>query len=126
MKAALLLAALALSACVTVPPAGPPMRGDGLAQLGEATRVGAMVVTPQAVVEDSRCPINVRCVWAGRLVISARVIYNGGSEEFHGPITLGVPLSLGREQVTLVSAEPGKMASSPLSPPASLFGFEAD
>jgi hypothetical protein len=33
--------------------------------VGEHHRVGALTVTPLAIVEDSRCPKNVVCVWAG-------------------------------------------------------------
>jgi hypothetical protein len=68
-----LLAALGLAACATVPTAAP-IRDDGLAHLGEATRVGKLVVTPRLVVEDSRCPINARCVWAGRAVVRTDVV----------------------------------------------------
>ena len=64
---ALLAAALALCACATAPIAQSPIRSDGLAALGQPTRVGALVVTPQALVEDSRCPINARCIWAGQI-----------------------------------------------------------
>lgn len=126
MKPAFILAsALSLAACATIPDQPPPIRSDGVAALGQPTRVGALLVTPEAVIEDSRCPIDVRCIWAGRLVISAVVKYSGGSEEFRGRLTLGEPLVLGRERVTLVSAEPRKAdrASPPL--PAMLFGFEA-
>ena len=42
----------------------------GLARIGETTRVGTLAVTPLRVVEDSRCPINARCIWAGRLILT--------------------------------------------------------
>ena len=86
-------------------------------------RSGALVVTPQAVVEDSRCPINARCVWAGRLVLQARIAGKGWSETAN--LTLGQPYATHGAGLALVSAEPGKLAGSPPSPPASLFGFEA-
>ena len=41
--------------------------------LGQPTRVGRLVVTPLRVAEDSRCPINARCVWAGRAVVQTRI-----------------------------------------------------
>ncbi len=123
MKAiATLFAALALSACATTPIAGAPVRSDGLATLGQPTRVGALVVTPQAVVEDSRCPINARCVWAGRLIVKTRIAGAGWRETAN--LTLGEPYRTHGTGLALVSGEPGKMAGSPPSPPASLFGFE--
>ena len=117
-----LAAAFALSACATVPNAETPIRGDGLATLGQPTRVGALVVTPQAVVEDSRCPINARCVWAGRLVLKARIDAAGWRETVN--LTLGEPYATHGTGLALVSAEPGQMAGATPSPPASLFGFE--
>ena len=123
MKHALILAAaLALSACATVPIADSPIRSDGLATYGQSTRVGALVVTPQALVEDSRCPINARCIWAGRLVLKTRIDGAGWRETVD--LTLGQPYATHGMGIALVSAEPGKMAGSEPSPPASLFGFE--
>ena len=114
--------ALSLAACATVPMGEAPARSDGLAAIGQSTRVGSLTVTPQSVVEDSRCPINARCVWAGRMVLAAR-IDGAGWREFAN-LTLGQPYTTHGTGVALVSAEPGKVAGSPPSPPASLFGFE--
>ena len=115
-------AALAASACATPPMTGAPVRADGFATFGEPTRVGPLVVTPQAIVEDSRCPINARCVWAGRLVLKSRIAGAGWRETVN--LTLGEPYTTHGAGLALVSAEPGKMAGSEPSPPATLFGFE--
>jgi len=123
MKPAIILsAAIALGACATTG-SGPPIRSDGFAALGQPTRVGALVVTPQALVEDSRCPINVRCVWAGRLVLKTRIDGTGWRETVD--LTLGQAYSTHGSGLALVSAEPAKTAGASPSPPASLFGFEA-
>ena len=113
-------AALALAACATLPAA--PVRSDGLAHLGEATRVGTLVVTPRAVVEDSRCPINARCVWAGRLVLSTLVVGQGWAETRN--LTLGERTPLRGTTIALTSAEPGKMAGAEAPASPLLFGFE--
>jgi hypothetical protein len=124
MKAISIIAvALSLSACATAPLSGTPVRSDGLAMIGESTRVGALVVTPQAVVEDSRCPINARCVWAGRLIVKSRIDGAGWRETVD--LTLGQQYATHGMGLALVSAEPGKVAGATRSPPASLFGFEA-
>lgn len=124
MKAiAILFATLvSLSGCATVPHAGAPIRSDGLANIDQPTRLGALVVTPQAVVEDSRCPINARCVWAGRLILRTRIDGRGWQETVD--LTLGEPYRTRGTGLVLVSGEPGRIAGSPPSPPASLFGFE--
>src|SRR5699024_2605974 len=64
MKTALPLALLALSACATVAEP-PPAPTDGIARaaLGERVYVDGPRVTPLQVLEDSRCPMNARCVW---------------------------------------------------------------
>ena len=112
-------AALALAACATLPAA--PMRSDGLAHLGEATRVGTLVVTPRAVVEDSRCPINARCVWAGRLVLATRIGGAGMADSVRN-FTLGEPQAIAGGTLALVAAEPGKMAGA-TQPAATSFTF---
>ena len=117
-----LAAAIALGACASATLNGSPIRSDGLATFGESTRVGAMVVTPQALVEDSRCPINARCVWAGRLVLKTRIAGAGWRETVN--LTLGEPYATHGASLALVSAEPGKMAGSAPAPPASRFAFE--
>ncbi len=124
--AAPLFAAFALAACAT-PINGPivgggPIRGDGMAMLGQPTRVGAWVVTPQAVVEDSRCPINARCVWAGRAIVRTRIDGAGWRETRN--LTLGQPQSVRMTTIALTSVEPGKMAGEQAPPAPYVFGFE--
>ena len=117
-----MFAALALSACATLP-AASPVRGDGFARLGEATRVGALVVTPRFVVEDSRCPINARCVWAGRAIVRTEVAGAGWRETLN--LTLGERVTTHGTTLGLTSVEPGKMAGTqPIPPQPLLFGFE--
>ena len=114
-----LLAAFALGACATLPDA---VRSDGQARLGEATRVGALVVTPRAIVEDSRCPINARCVWAGRAIVRSEVAGAGWRET--RDLTLGERVSTHGVSLALTSLEPGKLAGAEAPPLAYLFGFE--
>ena len=116
-------AVLALTSCATVPMRLAPVRTDGMARIGQSTRVGALLVTPQAIVEDSRCPINARCVWAGRLVLATRI--DGARWRENANLTLGQPYATHGNRLALISAEPGKLAGSSPSPPANLFSFEA-
>ncbi len=126
MKAALPLLALALGACATYAN-GPivdhgPAREDGFAMLGQPTRVGQLVVTPMKIVEDSRCPMNARCVWAGRLVVTTRIDGAGWRETTN--MELGHPyIAHGRTGIQLSSARPDKMAGQPTPPESYLFGY---
>jgi len=114
--------ALALAACVTAPSAGR-VRSDGFARLGEPTRVGALIVTPRALVEDSRCPINARCIWAGRAIVRVRIDGAGWRETTD--LALGEPVTTHGMRLALTLVEPGKLAGAqPSRPHPMRFGFE--
>jgi hypothetical protein len=117
-----LSAVLALTACATFP-AAAPIRSDGRARLDQATRVGALVVTPRAIVEDSRCPINARCVWAGRAIVRADVAGSGWHEA--RDLTLGERITIHGFPLGLVSIDPGRTAGQQSTlAQGPLFGFE--
>jgi len=98
-----------------------PVRQDGQAMLGQPTRVGQLVVTPMKVVEDSRCPVNARCVWAGRAIVSTRIDGTGWRETTN--MELGRPYNTHGIAIQLNSVEPGKMAGQETPPPAYVFGY---
>jgi len=113
MKRLTVIAAAALAACATMPaPDVGPTAG-----LGQIARVEGLIVRPVRVVEDSRCPINARCVWAGRMILHALV---GGAGY---DLTLGEPLAIAGGHLTLVAAEPGKTAGHETDPAAYRFTF---
>ena len=72
----LALTAVLLAGCVTT-----RNNDDGSvdARLGQTVNVGGPRVTPLAVLEDSRCPMEARCIWAGRVRLSVRVTTGVGS-----------------------------------------------
>lgn len=112
MKTFLSLAALPLlAACATVPLAGPAAPEGSVVALGQPVEVADIVLTPMRVTEDSRCPINARCVWAGRIIVETRVDGRGWRETL--PLQLGEPAGTHGYVLNLVSAEPGKMAGGP-------------
>lgn len=113
MKRLIHLAAIALAACATMP---APEVGP-TAALGQVARVGGLTVRPLRVVEDSRCPINARCVWAGRMILHAQV----GRATYD--LTLGEPRAVEGGRLTLVAAEPGKTAGRETDPAAYRFTF---
>ncbi|RJY08704.1 hypothetical protein [Aurantiacibacter aquimixticola] len=91
-----------LSACATTQQVAQPA-GSAIA-LGESVAVEEMSVTPLRVVEDSRCPINARCVWAGRLVVEAAIRSDGVAETRE--MTLGEPELMGGQSVLLSEVLP--------------------
>lgn len=110
------LAALALGGCVTVYPPDAP-RDVGYARLGETARLGGVAVTPLSLVEDSRCPRGVSCVWAGRVRIAARI--GGATRE----LTLGQPASVAGGAVTLVEVSPARRRDTAIAARDYRFGF---
>lgn len=114
-----ILVILALAGCATVQ-AAP--RTDGVAAIGESTRVADLIVTPQAVIEDSRCPENVRCIWAGRIIV--RALASGEAVRETLDLTLGEPVDIAGGRLALVSALPEKNADADMPFVDYRFAFE--
>jgi len=118
MKALVLVASIALSACSTIPPAnaGPT------AAIGQVAYTNGVSVRPLQVLEDSRCPVDVRCVWAGRLVVRSKV--TGGSWHETRDLELGKPQHVADGALTLVSAIPQKKAGVAIDARSYRFTFD--
>lgn len=114
----LALLPLALAACATV----PAVSASSTATFGQAALVGPLRVTPLKVLEDSRCPINVHCVWAGRLIL--RTAIRSPDIRETRDLTLAEPQAIAGGTLSLIAAEPGKMEGAKDNPPASRFTFE--
>ncbi len=117
--------ALLLSACMVVPdPVSTPPAPEGSSvALGQRVRVGELSVTPVRVVEDSRCPINARCVWAGRLIVATQI--DGAGWRDTANITLGESYGTHGRIVALVSGEPGKVTDHETRAEDYRFNYEA-
>lgn len=110
--AALALATATLTGCAAIPDAPITQteakpQGSSVA-LRESVWVGEVVATPIEVLEDSRCPENARCVWAGRLVVDTRIDGAGWRQTL--PLTLGEPHTVRGHTVMLASGLPEKRA----------------
>lgn len=73
------LAALAASALMSCAPAmqtalDRPHADAEYVALQQSFDLGALTVTPLRVLEDSRCPLQTNCVWAGRLIVETLVV----------------------------------------------------
>lgn len=106
------LAALFLAGCAVIPaPDRTPPQAQGYAvPLGVPVRVGDLIVTPKKLVEDSRCPADARCVWAGRVVVTTRIVGPDFSDT--ADLTLGEPYGTHGKMLALVSVRPAKTAQS--------------
>ena len=124
--ASLLLASIALVGCVTVYPPDEPSGESALvyARLGQTVTVDGPRVTPLAVIEDSRCPAGVQCVWAGRVRLSVRIATGAGTTTRE--MTSGMPLAVADGALTLVEVSPARRPDSAPTPGDYRFGFRFD
>jgi predicted small secreted protein len=113
-------AALALSACATT--RGAPLPDGSDVALGQKAYVDGPLVQPVEVLEDSRCPMNARCVWAGRVRVKM-VWIRGNGEKQPFEATLGEPVQLADGQFTLESVRPEKMTNVTIKPSDYHFSF---
>lgn len=102
-KIALLALPLLLAACVTTSAA--QVVPDGSARIGQTVNVGGPKVRPLKVVQDSRCPAEVTCVWAGTVVLRAEVITGRGKRVME--LTLDKPVRVADGMLTLKDVRPG-------------------
>ena len=62
------------------PTPAPTVKVSNTAKLGEKISFNGLYITPLQVTEDSRCPLDVQCFWAGRVVLNAKLERNGKTE----------------------------------------------
>ena len=117
--AALLLAPLALTASLAEAAPPPAAERLAMARIGETVRIHGLRVTPLRVLEDSRCPQNARCVWAGRVRLSVRIGRN------QREVTLGQPVPMPGGALSLAAVLPERTTRDGAIPPrAYRFGFQ--
>ncbi|TCJ39327.1 hypothetical protein [Parafrankia sp. BMG5.11] len=120
----LALAPLSVTACAVVPPADstPPQPAGYAVPIGQPVQVGDLILTPRKLVEDSRCPMNARCVWAGRVVVKTTIAGAGWADT--ADLTLGEPYGTHGKVIALVSVRPEKMAGTETQPMEYRFVYE--
>jgi hypothetical protein len=83
--------------------------------------VGPMAVTPLRVIEDSRCPVDVDCVWPGRVVLAIRLEQGGSMREEAVETPLG--LEFDGAVLTLAEVQPVRTVSNRTQALDYRFGF---
>ena len=92
-----------LTGCVADGPFEGPVR------LGQIASVNGPRVRADQVIEDSRCPIDAHCIWAGRLIVRVTVMGGGWSKQLD--LTSGVPVNVADGSLTLVEATPPRRSA---------------
>ena len=121
MKRLIALPLVALAAACTTTPA-PFAAAGSTVEIPDGVHVGKLVAVPQVLLEDSRCPMNARCVWAGRVRLSVRIDLGARSETRE--IASDAPIQVADGQLALVEVQPDRVAGGqPASPKPYRFGF---
>lgn len=87
-----------LAGCAPTRPVEGPVR------LGQMASVNGPRVRAERIIEDSRCPADVQCVQAGRLIVQVTVFGGGWSRQFD--LQPGVPVNVADGSLTLVGVRP--------------------
>ncbi len=110
MRRLWILAALIVSACVTTRGPIKPLSDANAVPIGKAAYADGPVIRVVSLLEDSRCPINARCIQAGDVRLAMEWLRPGGkTEPFE--IRLSRPIDLADGRLTLKDVKPGKIAS---------------
>jgi hypothetical protein len=105
MNSLLFFALLSTAACTT---AGP-VRLNGIdVPIGQSAYVDGPVIRPTKIIEDSRCPANARCIWAGTVKIEALWVRADGNRILQ--LELGKPQSIADGTIELTDVSPSRMA----------------
>lgn len=110
MKAYLAAALIAplTAACVIIPDT-PRGNGDAASQgsavaIGSPVWAGDAILTPLAIIEDTRCPADVQCFHGGELTVSTRIAATHWTQT--APLTLGDPYEVMGRTYVLATADP--------------------
>jgi hypothetical protein len=106
------------------PPGSKRISGAGLmlsTMLNQAVSSLDVQITPLEVLEDSRCPVDVQCVWAG--TVQLRVRLRSAAAETEQVFTLGTPITTEAHEIALVKVLPEPQADKVIAPSAYRFVF---
>lgn len=99
----------------------PSAQNGTVAALNQKILTNGVHVTPLSVVSDSRCPVDVTCIWAGELTLKTLLEKDGVSKVV--VLKINVPTTFEHMQVTLVSVTPENNAKKPYTQDAYSFTF---
>jgi hypothetical protein len=98
-----------------------PQNAESGVRIGQSVVVDGPRVTPLAILEDSRCPANARCIWAGQVRIRVRI--GSRKARVFKELTLGTPVPVADGALTLTQVSPFKITQQPLKSRDYRFGF---
>ncbi len=94
------------------------------AQIGKEVFALGVKLLPLEIKEDSRCPADVQCVWAGTVRTLVRI--NSGLGKSEMIFTLGTPITTEVEVVTLIEVRPAPTAGVKIATKDYIFVFQIE
>ena len=91
-------------------------------QIGKEVSALDVSILPREVLSDSRCAVEVTCIWAG--TVKLRATLSSGLGTANQIFELGVPITTEAEEITLVKVDPAPHQNITIAPGAYVFGFE--
>lgn len=70
-------------------------------------------ITPIEVVSDSRCPVDVQCIWAGE--VNLKVLLEKGNVNKEVTLKLGTPVTFEGNNISLINVIPEKNTKNPFN-----------
>ena len=93
------------------------------ARLHEKITFNNLTVDPWAVMEDSRCPKDVQCIQAGRVVVAINVHSSSGTLIRTAELEEGKSIQIGSTRITLVRVMPDTVSTRKISDDEYRFTF---
>ncbi|HVU75331.1 MAG TPA: hypothetical protein VHD38_00625 [Candidatus Paceibacterota bacterium] len=90
--------------------------------IGQSGTALGVTLTPKTVLEDSRCPSGVQCIWAGRVRLNVTISSGLGTSDQE--FTVGQTVTTEAETITLASVTPARAAGTEIGSAQYRFTFE--
>jgi hypothetical protein len=83
-------------------------------KLKEPTTQSGITITALEVLEDSRCPVDVQCIWAGQVRLRAKITSIQGESEVI--FITGLPVTIEAQDITLTDTSPSPRSKQTIKP----------
>jgi len=90
-----------------------PQEGSVRLKLGQSANIQGLMITPRSMVDDSRCPTGVECVWAGTVRVNTEIFSGLGTS--NQVIEINKSITTEAEEVTLTEVTPYPKAGSTIN-----------
>lgn len=103
-------------------PTVEPEEGSIILGLNETGVFRNFSITPKAILEDSRCPIEAVCIWMGRVLVSVEIVSARGTST--ETIELGTSINTPGENIKFAIALPAKSTQTEIGGSDYRFTFQ--